>query len=402
MNPALIPLVYIFGFFATVAVLLVLLVKKQGKTQAGFFDKLGVLGASGAGTARELTFSGRRIRTQYRPRSRNSPSLLSLLTEVPSSGTFSLTAQSAAETFMQKLGLETDVETGDPGFDPRFDVDSDDSDFAVAYFASPKKREAVQALFALGCSAIHLEEGGLHADWTPFEIKEDTPAEFIGSALPHLAALCEELPAFASMRPMGGLSKKNFRIFCGVLLALSFLLFVSFLIFAGKLQPLDSLKLFLDSLRYSLSAWLLFVVITALLLKGKTWFFSGLLQFAAVCVVLFPLLGYCGGVWFNAVLDDSKPAVHRAQVLYKSSHRNRSSTTYYVRVRSWRHPGGVERLAVPGAVYRQVQLQRDFAVVETKPGYFGYEYVTKASFVTSLRSSLFNIVYKPVPRKNIP
>jgi len=40
MNPALIPLVYIFGFFATVAVLLVLLVKKQGKTQAGFFDKL--------------------------------------------------------------------------------------------------------------------------------------------------------------------------------------------------------------------------------------------------------------------------------------------------------------------------------------------------------------------------
>jgi len=376
MDPTMV-LVITVAFIGGVIVLIFLTMRSQQKAQARFFDKLGGLGSSGSGTRRELSYSGRRIITGFHPGSKNTPPRFSLRAEVASPGNFSLTPQGSGEALMQKLGLETDVETGDPQFDARYDIDSDDNDFAAAYFASAKKREAVYALFALGCCAIRLEEAGLRADWVPFAIKADTSTEFVGSALPHLAALCEDLPAPPPVRSAGGVRQKTFHLAAGAFLFLTIALFMVFSFFSSRLNPLDIWELFKASLRYSVPAYLSFVLLIAAVLKGKSWFLAGLLQCAGIGLFLFPLAGYWGMAWLNVSRDQNTPAVHRVQVTGKSSHRGKNSTTYYVRLNSWRHPGGSERLTVSHAVFQQTVPGQSLALVETKPGHLGYEFVTK-------------------------
>ena len=294
-----------------------------------------------------------------------------------------LQTQIAGETFMQKIGMETNVKTGDPQFDSRFDVDFDDSAFATAYFASSKKREAVYALFAKGCSAIEMDNSELRADWFPFRINENSTADFVNDALPHLTALSEELPASISVQPMRWIGHKNYRsITQGLILVLLLILVAS--LFFYELAPLDSQKFFLRSLRYSVPVYLAFLVITAMLLKGKSWFFSGLMRAVVAGLLLFPLLlGYCGGVWLNATRDNSQPTVYRQEVQSKSIHESSKNTAYFVRVLSWREAGGIESFSVSGHVYYQVQPGLTVAVVETKPGYFGYEFVKKIDFIYS-------------------
>ena len=381
MVTAYLPALVVGLLFAVGFVMLLLKMDKDRKgAEAGFFDQLADLRSGETEGIRSFSAAGRRVHASYFQGSKNSPSVLSLYTEVSAPAGFSLKKQGAASGLAQKLGLETDISTGDPLFDDRFDVDCDEPGFAADYFASAKKREAVYALFDNGCASLSLDETGLRAEWTPFAIQADTSADFLRACLPAFAVLAGDLPAPPPPRPAGALGRKKFDRLTGTILGGGSVLLGLFVLFSGNMKPIDSWEFFLFTAPYSAAAWLAFSALVFFALKGRTWFLSGLAQASGLGLIFFGLLGFSAGVWLNVVKDPSPVSPHETVVTGKTYSQSKNSTTYYVFVASWRPGRHSESLVVEKAVYDQVVQNRSRAVVRTRAGYFGYEHIVRADF----------------------
>jgi hypothetical protein len=196
----------------------------QESVASSFHASLAQLGARqeiAEGHAR-WTFShgGRRLEARVRPQSKAPPiySLAAIVEPVPGAagapfrslpGTplsrlppLALRPERTRDRLGKVLGLNREVQTGDPGFDASVYIETEATDEEVErVLASPVVREAVLGLLARGAARVAFADrhGAVVADWSGSVETDPFARGGLDDAARRLAALAEALPAVAAI-----------------------------------------------------------------------------------------------------------------------------------------------------------------------------------------------------------
>jgi len=137
---------------------------------------------------------------------------------------------------------------------------------------------------------------------------------------------------------------------------------------------IDAYGMFCDCAPYIGFAVAGLVILSAVLLKGKSWFRFAIMAITFSSLIWFSGDGFLVEGYLNTSLDTGRPAMHLATILskYQSNYRG---VSYYLVVRSWRGRGTDDvKLKVFRDAYQNAQ-PGTIVAIETKPGRFGYEWV---------------------------
>jgi hypothetical protein len=88
---------------------------------------------------------------------------------------------------------------------------------------------------------------------------------------------------------------------------------------------------------------------------------------------------YFGEIWVNGAGDTGQPAVYRADVLGAKA-TGRYDHDYYVTLRAWSPGRDTERLAVSREQYLRLRPGGSVALVTTRPGLLGHEWLAGLDF----------------------
>ena len=356
------------------AVIIVLAVRKTKKERKILRRLSDAVGASGAGNAFSGVHDGTQYHCRYFAGSKNSPSYFRIAITCRSEGDFEVTKESRVDTFFKKLGVSSEVQTGDPEFDKEFYVVTENPDFAFAIFIREENRKAVREIFRLGFNSIKHDGEVMEAVWSPFLLKEDLDPAFITATVPHLSALSGAMPVIPRPISSDGWRAKRAAAFAAPII----LIIVGFASMAMGLRwfpALDEGALFLDSLSYSLPLLALSLWISVKLVKGRASSHKDLIGIILLFLTAFPVAGFGLEVFLNGWLDNAPPATHLGRVDNKYSTSSKNNTNYYVVLESWRKPRTTEKLQVDFSLYGKISSGRSWMNVETKPGRFGFEWI---------------------------
>lgn len=162
-SPELIPFAML-GFF----VLVVMSVTAFNRRKRQFFEAItSFLPGEAGGNAFLQNFyfkgpyRGWQLLISYRPGGKNRPSRLDYALDGP---LFAFDLNLGKEDFVTSalgaLGLARDLSTGDPAFDSRFRISSEQPDLALRYLSLPGMRERLSALFDIGGDGLRISPGG--------------------------------------------------------------------------------------------------------------------------------------------------------------------------------------------------------------------------------------------------
>lgn len=332
------------------------------------------------------THDGTPFRVRYFRASEGSPSSLTATITSRSSGSFTVTRERPVDRLAKEVGLSRDIQTGDLLFDRDSYIDTETPDVALAVFMSPEKRESVRELFRLGVTSVKHNGKAMEAEWSPSPVStEDPNLPLVRAAVPHLVTLAKDLPIELHPTTVRGRTPAKAKtLAAAAIMIAAFLVFVSGCVSswaawdstpAGLLgfEQLDQGRVFLDSLKYSPPACLLFIVLAVGVIKGRSSAHKEMGAILLFSVVGFTLGGFGFTVLFNVWLDRSPAVAHTVLVTSKwiSGGETRD---YHLTVRSWRRKGERETFAVPRYLYEQITPKRTKMIILTKPGRFGYEW----------------------------
>lgn len=297
--------------------------------------------------------------------------------DCPSSGEFQVAEETSLERFFKNIGISCEIQTGDPEFDKDFYILADSMEFASPFFQVSEKRQAIREIFRLGFNSVTHDGKVMEAKWSPFQLEEGFDPSIITQTVSHLTTLAKEMAVLPqSMMFLGKPAWKTKRLLAfAIPIALLIAGFASMATGLSWFLPLDSGRMFLDSLSYSLPLLVLSLWIAVRLIKGRSSSHKELILILILSLVAFPLSGFGPEVFLNGWLDSSTPTTHTVQVFNKYITRSKNSTNYHVVLDSWRKKGEVEKLEISSSLYRQITLKRTWLNVVTKPGKFGFEWL---------------------------
>ena len=294
---------------------------------------------------------------------------------VPPGGQLEIRAEGSVDRAAESLGFEERVLTGDPSFDERFHVDTDEPEFAQALLASSSARAAVERVFASGFLRLSWkEEGLLAAEWPGFTPKEGSEPALVGDAAQALGALAAAAPSVVT--PPSGLTQRAFGRATAGAIAVAGALLYGALIFAEFMpgRPVNGGALFLACLRPAAALEAAALVVLAAALRGKSWFAKGFGSAAFCGLLLFPTLCYYSMLIYNAKFDDSPVASWDLPIVstYRSSGKH---TDYYVDVPDWHGASRSRRLHVGYGLYARARAAGARLRLATRPGRLGHEWI---------------------------
>jgi hypothetical protein len=337
------------------------------------------LGAEKSGRRMNATHDGISYHYHWNPGSRNSPSYLQVFVDCMSSGRFRVIREGALERFFTKLGISSQIKTGDAAFDQEFYILSDETDFATGYFSDPQKRQAVSDIFGMGFTEVKHDGKIMEARMSPFKMSDEVDPVGITAPLTSLNLLAA-MPSTPfqyhpyELSPQGA----NFKMLRIVAFAVPILVSIAAIVTLvwgmAVFEPLDGVTLFLDSLKYSVPALVLFSWLAVRWVRGRSGSHRELLVILGLSLVAFPLAGFGAQTSLNGWLDASPPVSHQALVVKKYSTKNKNSTSYYVSLRSWREANTVEKLSVNEAFYHRVTPGKTVITAVTRAGHLGFEW----------------------------
>jgi hypothetical protein len=210
---------------------------------------------------------------------------------------------------------------------------------------------------------------------TPFLLQYERPHDFVTRAVSQLTELSTDVPQVPQtpLIAMGGWKTKRniaFAVPALGLLAGGLLWVLGFIDY----PPLDSLSVFLDSLKLSLPLLLLFLWLAVKLVRGRSTSHHELIGIGILALFAFPLSGMGIETFFNGWLDGSPPLPHTVDVLDKTISRSGKKTDYNLVLESWRPGRQTEKLEVSSRVHHRVVPHQTQVYIETKPGHFGFEW----------------------------
>lgn len=314
----------------------------------------------------------------YFPGAKNSPPRLTFRVDCASEGKFKVARETAFDRWGKRWGITREIQTGDATFDQSYFLQSDTPAFAASFFGDARKRDAVQAVFQMGASEVSHDGKTMSAAWVGLKVNADTNARPYGAVLPHLMGLTRELPypGFGIGMAAEGSSWRVNRVLAFVLAILAGAAGGLLLIHGyNTYEPLDPFGVFLDSLKYSLVAYLLFAYGALMLLRGRSSSHRELMGVWVLGLFCFLLAGVGGEITLNGRLDDAAPMVHRTPVIKKYTTKNKNTVTHHVNVQSWRPGETDESLKVDRYTYDRITPGKTVATITTRPGKFGFEWI---------------------------
>ena len=133
--------------------------------------------------------------------------------------------------------------------------------------------------------------------------------------------------------------------------------------------------MFLYSLDYIIPALILYTFLAVVYLKGRSSSHKDLLINLLIALFGIPLSGYYGVMAINGYSDTSDGTVHEVLVLKKRYTRSKDGQHYYVTTESWRDNRPEEEIRVTSGFYQKAMPKTTVAVISTKPGRLGFEWL---------------------------
>jgi hypothetical protein len=294
-------------------------------------------------TAREYELGGRRVvasnyavsRYYYR---------FNLAVATPPMPAITVIPEGKVDRFGKAIGLNREVQTGDPAFDDAAYVDTVEEDAPVhRVFESEAVRAGIRELLSLGYK-VQLSSRGLAAfQLLPHGTVPDLSR--VSEAVALLGQIAGALPALdpASFKGTIPLRYARFLAFA--------LLWIPLLVLAGLLEGMmgspgeRTLSMGHKGLVLglcALTAWVVYVALVALRLRGRSYAFRVLLFTAGFGLFGIPTCGVILALALNQALDGSPGEAHAATVVGTSKYKGRCRIT----VASWFDPTREERLPV--------------------------------------------------------
>jgi len=320
-------------------------------------------------------FESIEYRYSYYPGSKNSPSYFKVEIDASSDGSFKIARERGFDRLFKKLGISTEIQTGDTNFDDSFYITADNEEFAKAIFSSAEKRQAVRNIFDIGFNRIEHDGKVLVALCSPFKIDVGIDEPLLIRLVSHLEKLSKYMPQVTNVNEWDTSMWKTNRVIAFSIATMVSLIGIAALVIGlTKYSPFDKFAVFLDSLKWSIPCLIGYIVFSVVLLKGRSSSHRELLV-----AVSMALIGFIFGVWgsemtLNGYLDTSEATIHQAKVLSKSQSRSKNGTTYSAHVYSWRDSGS-EKIQISHDEYLAIVENQTVLTITTKPGKFGFEWL---------------------------
>jgi hypothetical protein len=299
------------------------------------------------------------------------PSVLTISTAAACGGEFQMSVETWFDKMCKRLGIATEVQTGDDQFDDECYVRSDAPEFTAAYLADPVKRIAILDLRRFGFKEVTLDGGKLSAKWTGFDPTAHDRPELTADVAARLLLLARNLPA---EQPEFANRTGSRRRFWQGALWVGLIGFALTALAVFRFTPVETADL-LARAAAVLLAWPVFAYLSAYLLSGTSRSHNAWGGLMLGSLLLFPV-GCAGAVdLLNGLLDGSPEAVHDALIVEKYTTKSKNSTNYHVRVASWRDPGETVSFRVEANEYGAITPHRSRLRVATRGGALGVEWV---------------------------
>jgi len=330
-------------------------------------------------------WQNRRYRYERQQGSRNSPPSFSVFLECGATGgDFEVTGESGFDRFFKQIGVTREVQTGDEAFDQRFYIASDAPLFARECFNLPERREAARRLFEKNAAKIAHRGNVLSVLWKG-RSSHTEGASNLKETVEILAVLAQDLPQNREVLSPAGTGEgvcSSYRAWVIGLAAGSLATGLISVIWASSSYPVfDAGELFLFTLKFSLPALAVFLYFAVTTLAGNSRSHRDILLAGFLALAGSLLLG-CGiAGLYNGMNDISAPEGHTTMIVDKHIHRSKNSKTYKLIVRSWRQGHTIEDLTTNSRNYSKVVPGKDRAVVYTKPGKLGFEWLVSYRLV---------------------
>jgi hypothetical protein len=306
---------------------------------------------------------------------KTAPPHLALRVACKSEGRFIIAEESGFDRFFKRYGITNEIQVLDKAFDDAYFIQSETVDFVRQFFQPPEKRRAIQELFELQYTVVEHDGKTMKAVCSPFRLQNERPPDFVTGAVTRLAALAKDVPQ-VPLTPsidMGAWKTKRNVAFAVPILGL--LAGAAFWVLGFvRYPPLDSLSVFLDSLKLSLPLLLVFLWLAVKLIRGRSTSHHELLAVGILALFAFPISGMGTETFFNGWLDRSPSSPHTVDVLDKYVSRSGKTTDYILVLQSWRPGRQTEKLEVSSRTHQRVTPNQTQIYIETKPGHFGFEW----------------------------
>jgi hypothetical protein len=313
---------------------------------------------------------------KYSPGSKNTPPSFRISLECLSSGSFKLTRESGFDRFFKKIGISSEIKTNDIDFDERYYISANDTRFAMAFFNSANKRNAVREISNKGFNEIHHDGKVMTATCSPLKHKEEIDEALVSEIVAKLSVLTKEIPNIP--RPYSP-SAQNWKIRRIIAFAIPGLFYVlgapAFVLGLMNFRPLDGWQMGLDSLKISAPLFILFIWIAVMCIKGRSSSHRELIVVFAISLSAFFLSGAGIKMLLNGWLDDESATSYRVDVRNTYVSKSSKNASYYAVTDSWREDGRTEKLSITGSEYSKIIPYSTEIIVTTKPGKFGYEWL---------------------------
>lgn len=314
---------------------------------------------------------------EYYPGSKNRPSSFTISIDSENRGEFRVHKERKFDRLFKFLGITVEIQTGDRYFDENYYLETDSVAFSRTCFDSADAREAVNRLFSQGITRLSCNRENLQAVISPFRFGENIDREFVESVVTELIRLRDCIPRdffepVIAGTPAWKVKRNTVYAVSVASLAVGGLLLVIGLKFY---RPLDGTVVFLFSLRYSIPVLVLFAVFAVIWLKGRSSSHRELAVNSLIALFGIPLAGVALVIVLNGYLDKSATSMHEMLVAGKKVTHSSKSTSYYIRVKSWRKGRQSEKIKVSKQLYRQVRTGKTVVSIETGPGYLQFEWL---------------------------
>lgn len=324
--------------------------------------------------------NGKQCWYHYTPGSKNRPPKLTVSVPCLSHGEFTVEREGKLDQMAKKIGLSSELQTGDSDFDNNYYIFSDTVDFARVYFQSPKKREMIKNIFGTGFSQVKHNGKSIEASWPGFALPGFNDS-LVMATIDNLAELSENIQDyFAELQFLGIPRLRIKNIILYLFPSLVLVGAVVSLFWVIQYQPLDGFNLFMYSLLFSVPAVIAYLILTGFTIRGRASAHKDFIRIGFLSLMGFVFFANNALVFVNGSKDRSAPAFHNAKVVHKYWTRHKNTTTYHVSVQSWR-PGRIrEEFTVGAQAFKRIQPGKTEAAIFSKPGALGFERVVSMRY----------------------
>lgn len=366
-------------FVVTLAV--VLAIKKQRElsiTPAGGVVKQGSILA---GKTVSGQIEGEGYEYYYFRGSQHSPPYLEVRANSHRPGAFKVSRETGFDRLFKRWGITQEIATLDREFDDFFYISSNNKEFAGLFFGDRQNRRAVADIYDLGFKEIRLDKNTLKARWSPFRPKGQFDMGVIEAVAQKLIEMCRRMPEVAEPLAETAPTWKKQRFLAFAVPILVGVVGVAALVYGlTKFLPLDSFKLALQTLKFSLPLLAAFTWFSVSRLRGRSSSHRELLGVFFIALLTFPFAGAGLGIFLNGRLDRSQPVEHDMAFLEKHISRSSKSLSYHLVIESWRPGRTSEELSISYGAYTAIVSDETRVKVVTRAGKFQYEWLVSYDF----------------------